>query len=79
MMCLLFNPNKSMFLFCCQKTTWVEQSLVIVCWFQYRNGKRKSNYPQAVVTEILGVPGTHETEIHTIMASHGLPGIFQKK
>ena len=41
--------------------------------------KRKSNYPQAVVTEILGVPGTHETEIHTIMASHGLPWNFPKK
>ena len=41
--------------------------------------KRKSNYPQAVVTEILGVPGTHETEIHTIMASHGLPWNFPKE
>ena len=35
--------------------------------------KRKSNYPQAVVNEILGRPGNHDTEIHTIMATHGLP------
>ena len=40
--------------------------------------KRKSNYPQARVTEILGTPGTHETEIHAIMASHGLPWHFEK-
>ena len=41
--------------------------------------KRKSNYPQAVVKEILGIPGNHETEIHTIMASHGLPWNFNKE
>lgn len=40
--------------------------------------KRKSNFPQASVTEILGTPGTHETEIHAIMASHGLPWNFEK-
>ena len=40
--------------------------------------KRKSNYPQAVVNEILGRPGNHETEIHTIMATHGLPWNFNK-
>jgi len=41
--------------------------------------KRKSNYPQAVVNEILGRPGNHETEIHTIMATHGLPWNFNKE
>ena len=41
--------------------------------------KRKSNYPQAVVKEILGTPGNHETEIHTIMATHGLPWNFNKE
>ena len=41
--------------------------------------KRKSNYPQAVVNEILGKPGNHETEIHTIMATHGLPWNFNKE
>ena len=41
--------------------------------------KRKSNYPQAVVKEILGTPGNHETEIHTIMATHGLPWNFDKE
>ena len=41
--------------------------------------KPKSNYPQAVVNEILGRPGNHETEIHTIMATHGLPWNFNKK
>ena len=41
--------------------------------------KRKSNYPQAVVEEILGTPGNHETEIHTIMATHGLPWNFNKE
>ena len=39
----------------------------------------KSNYPQAVVKEILGIPGNHETEIHTIMATHGLPLNFIKE
>ena len=39
----------------------------------------KSNYPQAVVKEILGIPGNHETEIHTIMATHGLPLNFNKE
>ena len=41
--------------------------------------KLKSNYPQAVVNEILGRPGNHETEIHTIMATHGLPWNFNKE
>ena len=41
--------------------------------------KRKSNYPQAVVNEILGRPGNHDTEIHTIMATHGLPWNFNKE
>ena len=41
--------------------------------------KPKSNYPQAVVQEILGTPGNHETEIHTIMATHGLPWNFNKE
>jgi ribonuclease R/exosome complex exonuclease DIS3/RRP44 len=41
--------------------------------------KRKSNYPQAIVLEILGTPGNHETEIHTIMATHGLPWNFNKE
>lgn len=41
--------------------------------------KRKSNYPQAVVKEILGTPGNHETEIHSIMATHGLPWNFDKE
>ena len=41
--------------------------------------KQKSNYPQAVVKEILGTPGNHETEIHTIMANHGLPWNFPKE
>jgi len=41
--------------------------------------KRKSNYPQAIVKEILGTPGNHETEIHTIMAIHGLPWNFNKE
>lgn len=41
--------------------------------------KKKSNYPKAVVKEILGTPGNHETEIHTIMATHGLPWDFSKE
>ena len=41
--------------------------------------KRKSNYPQAIVKEILGTPGNHETEIHTIMATYGLPWNFNKE
>ena len=40
--------------------------------------KNKSNYPQGKVLEVLGVPGAHDTEIHSIMATHGLPWRFDK-
>ena len=40
---------------------------------------RKSNYPQAFVKEILGTPGNHETEIHSIMATYGFPWNFNKE
>lgn len=41
--------------------------------------KKKSKFPQAKVVEILGTPGTHETEIHSIMATHGLPWRFENQ
>ena len=41
--------------------------------------KPKSNYPKVVVKEIFGKPGNHETEIHTIMVTHGLPWNFDKE
>lgn len=41
--------------------------------------KKKSKFPQARVVEILGTPGTHDTEIHSIMATHGLPWRFDEQ
>ena len=41
--------------------------------------KKKSKFPHAKVIEILGTPGTHDTEIHSIMATHGLPWRFEEK
>jgi ribonuclease R len=41
--------------------------------------KKKSKYPRAKVIEVLGTPGTHDTEIHSIMATHGLPWRFDNQ
>ena len=41
--------------------------------------KNKSKYPSAKVIEVLGTPGTHDTEIHSIMATHGLPWRFDNQ
>jgi ribonuclease R len=36
----------------------------------------KSKNPEGEITEVLGHPGDHETEIHSILAEYGLPYNF---
>jgi ribonuclease R/exosome complex exonuclease DIS3/RRP44 len=39
----------------------------------------KADCPNGVITKILGKPGDHNTEIHSILAEYGLPNEFPKK
>lgn len=38
--------------------------------------KDKDDSPKGEITEVLGVPGEHETEMHAILAGYGLPEQF---
>lgn len=40
---------------------------------------KSSHYPEASVTEILGKPGEHHTEMHAILAEFGLPESFEEE
>ena len=40
---------------------------------------KKADSPFGKVTRVLGTPGEHQTEIHSILASHGLPHDFPKE
>ncbi len=39
----------------------------------------KADCPNGVITKILGKPGDHNTEIHSILAEYGLPNEFPKE
>lgn len=46
---------------------------VIVKMIEWRAGDKN---PEGEITRVLGVPGEHETEIHSILADYGLPYEF---
>ncbi len=41
--------------------------------------EENSKNPDGEITQVLGVPGEHETEIHSILAEYGLPYEFPKE
>jgi ribonuclease R len=46
---------------------------VVVKMTDWRYGEKN---PEGEITKVLGAPGEHETEIHSILAEYGLPYIF---
>ncbi len=49
---------------------------VIVKMTEWRPGDKN---PQGEITQVLGAPGEHETEIHSILAEYGLPYTFPEE
>lgn len=46
---------------------------------EFTHWSDKTDSPSAKVIEVLGKPGEHQTEIHSILASYGLPHEFPKE
>ena len=46
---------------------------------EFTNWSDKTDSPSAKVIEVLGKPGEHQTEIHSILASYGLPYEFPEE
>lgn len=43
---------------------------------EFTEWSKKTNSPSAKIIEVLGKPGSHQTEIHAILANYGLPYEF---
>ena len=43
---------------------------------ELKNWDQNSSSPEGKITQVLGVPGEHQTEIHAILAAYGLPYEF---
>ena len=50
-----------------------EGDKVVVKMTEWRSGEKN---PTGEIISVLGVPGDHETEIHSILAEYGLPYSF---
>ena len=46
---------------------------------EFDDWPKKADSPFGVITKVLGIPGQHNTEIHSILAQYGLPAEFPKE